>query len=122
VAVVTCRPTRREAEEYYRHWAIDSADWAAVDRIMAMRGVTREAFPDDFEERRLHQANGMGGVPVTGDPDDVARELAQLAATGAKGIALSFVNYLDELPLFRDEVMPRLARLELREGHAAIRV
>ena len=94
---------------------IDNADWAAVDRIIAMRGVTRETFPDDFEERRHHQANGMGGIPIVGDPDTVARELARLAATGAKGIALSFVNYLDELPFFHSEVMPRLARMGLRE-------
>jgi FMNH2-dependent dimethyl sulfone monooxygenase len=116
VAVVTCRHTRREAEEYYRHWAIDSADWAAVDRIMAMRGVTRDRFPDDFEERRYHQANGMGGVPIVGDPDAVAHQLARLAETGAKGIALSFVNYLDELPLFRDAVLPRLRRMGLRQA------
>jgi alkanesulfonate monooxygenase SsuD/methylene tetrahydromethanopterin reductase-like flavin-dependent oxidoreductase (luciferase family) len=115
VAVITCRKTQREAEEYYRHSVIDNADWAAVDRIMAMRGVTRETFPDDFEERRYHQANGMGGVPIVGDPDAVTLELAQLAAAGAKGIALSFVNYLDELPLFRDEVLPRLARIGLRQ-------
>jgi dimethylsulfone monooxygenase len=111
VAVITCRRTQSEAEQYFRHWAIDNADWMAVDRIMAMRGVTREQFPDDFEERRFHQANGMGGVPIVGDPDTVARELAQLATAGAKGIALSFVNYLDELPLFRDEVLPRLSAL-----------
>jgi FMNH2-dependent dimethyl sulfone monooxygenase len=42
--------------------------------------------------------------------------LAQLAESGAAGIALSFVNYLDELPLFRDEVVPRLARIGLRES------
>jgi FMNH2-dependent dimethyl sulfone monooxygenase len=116
VGVVTCRPTMREAEDYYRHCVIDNADWAAADRIMAMRGVTREAFPDDFEQRRLHQANGMGGVPIVGDPDHVARELAQLAAAGARGIALSFVNYLDELPFFAREVLPRLARVGLRES------
>jgi dimethylsulfone monooxygenase len=116
VAVVTCRRTRREAEEYYRHWAIDNADWAAVDRIMAMRGVTRDRFPDDFDERRHHQANGMGGVPIVGDPDTVAHELARLAETGARGIGLSFVHYLDEFPLFRDEVMPRLQRMGLREA------
>src|SRR6185503_17332442 len=88
VAVVTCRRTRQEAEEYYRHCVIDHADWAAVDRIMAMRGVTREKHPEDFEERRYHQANGMGGVPVVGDPDTVANNLAALAAGGARGIAL----------------------------------
>jgi alkanesulfonate monooxygenase SsuD/methylene tetrahydromethanopterin reductase-like flavin-dependent oxidoreductase (luciferase family) len=116
VGVVTCRPTTREAEDYYRHCVIDNADWAAVDRIMAMRGVTREAFPDDFEARRLHQANGLGGMPIVGDPDHVAHELAQLAATGARGVALSFVNYLAELPFFAQEVLPRLARLGLRES------
>ena len=115
VAVVTCRQTQREAEDYYRHWVIDNADWAAVDRIMAMRGVHARNVPDDFEERRYHQANGMGGVPIVGDPDAVARELAQLAAAGAKGIALSFVNYLDELPLIRAEVLPRLARMGWRD-------
>ncbi|HEY1931328.1 MAG TPA: LLM class flavin-dependent oxidoreductase [Acetobacteraceae bacterium] len=116
VGVVTCRPTTRGAEEYYRHCVIDNADWAAVDRIMAMRGVTREAFPDDFEERRAHQANGMGGMPIVGDPDHVAAELAALAQAGARGIALSFVNYLDELPYFAAEVLPRLARMGLREA------
>jgi FMNH2-dependent dimethyl sulfone monooxygenase len=114
VGVITCRPSRREADEYYRHCVIDSADWTAVDRIMAMRGVTREAFPEDFEERRFHQANGMGGVPIVGDPDVVAEELAQLATAGAKGVALSFVNYLAELPFFCAEVLPRLARMGLR--------
>jgi dimethylsulfone monooxygenase len=115
VAVITCRPTMREAEAYYRHCVIDHADWAAVDRIMAMRGVTREAFPDDFEERRAHQANGMGGMPVVGDPDHVASELAALAKAGARGIALSFVNYLDEVPFFAQEVLPRLVHMGLRE-------
>jgi len=33
-----------------------------------------------------------------------------------RGIALSFVNYLDELPSFRDEVLPRLVRLGARSG------
>jgi alkanesulfonate monooxygenase SsuD/methylene tetrahydromethanopterin reductase-like flavin-dependent oxidoreductase (luciferase family) len=114
VAVLTCRPTKADAEAWYRHCIIDNADWAAVDHIMAMRGDTRQRWPHDFEERRLHQANGMGGVPVTGDPDTVARELANLAAAGARGIAMSFVNFTDELPYFCDEVLPRLQRLGLR--------
>jgi alkanesulfonate monooxygenase SsuD/methylene tetrahydromethanopterin reductase-like flavin-dependent oxidoreductase (luciferase family) len=114
VGVVTCRPTRREAETYYRHCVIDNADWAAVDHIMAMRGVTAEKYPDDFAERRAHQANGMGGVPIVGDPDDVADEMARLSAAGARGIAVSFVNYIEELPFFCNEVLPRLEQRGLR--------
>jgi FMNH2-dependent dimethyl sulfone monooxygenase len=116
VAVVTCRPSESKAEAYYRHAIIDNADWEAVDHILAMRGVTREAYPQDFEERRAFQANGMGGLPIIGDPDRVAAQLAEISAAGARGIAISFVNYLAELPYFCAEVLPRLARIGLRHS------
>lgn len=119
VGVVTCRPTTREAEEYYRHAIVDNADWAAVNRILAMKDVTPENHsPEEFDRIRRHQANGMGGLPLVGDPDHVAQELARLAEVGLRGIAISFVNYLDELPYFCAEVLPRLARAGLREGRS----
>jgi FMNH2-dependent dimethyl sulfone monooxygenase len=62
----------------------------------------------------------MGGLPLVGDPNTVARDLTQLAAAGLTGIAVSFVNYLDELPYFCTEVLPRLARLGLRGEPGAI--
>jgi alkanesulfonate monooxygenase SsuD/methylene tetrahydromethanopterin reductase-like flavin-dependent oxidoreductase (luciferase family) len=115
VAVVTCRPTAREAAEYYRHCILENADWRAVDNIMAMKNVTPDRYPpDEFRRLRNHQANGMGGLPLVGDPDHVASEMARLAAAGLTGVAVSFVNYSAELPYFCDEVLPRLARLGLR--------
>jgi FMNH2-dependent dimethyl sulfone monooxygenase len=116
VGVVTCRPTAREADDYWRHSIIENADWAAVDSILAMKNITAAAHgPPEFQRLRNHQANGMGGLPLIGDPDMVAEQLARLAAAGLTGIAVSFVNYLDELPYFCDEILPRLARLGLRE-------
>ena len=115
VGVVTCRPTAREAEEYYRHAVVDNADWAAVDNILAMKNITSHNHaPEEFRRIREHQANGMGGLPLVGDPDRVAQQMAELAALGLKGIAVSFVNYLDELPYFCAEVLPRLKRAGLR--------
>ncbi len=120
VGVVTCRPTAREAEDYYRHAVVDNADWAAVDNILAMKNITPQTHaPDEFRRIRNHQANGMGGLPLVGDPDSVAQEMARLAAAGLRGIAISFVNYLDELPYFCAEVLPRLARSGLRESQDA---
>jgi alkanesulfonate monooxygenase SsuD/methylene tetrahydromethanopterin reductase-like flavin-dependent oxidoreductase (luciferase family) len=117
VGVVTCRPTAREAADYWRHCIVDNADWDAVDNILAMRDITRDnRSPDDFQRLRNHQANGMGGLPMIGDSDTVTAQLARLAEAGLTGIAVSFVNYLDELPYFRDEVLPRLARLGLRNS------
>ena len=116
VGVVTCRSTTREAEEYYHHCIVANADWQAVDNILAMRGVTALTHPpDQFQRLRNHQANGMGGLPLIGDPDAVASRMAQLAGAGFTGIAISFVNYLDELLYFCGEVLPRLARLGLRQ-------
>ena len=88
----------------------------SVDNILAMRDITRDNHsPEDFERLRNHQANGMGGLPMVGDPDMVTAQLARLADAGLTGIAVSFVNYLDELPFFCAEVLPRLARLGLRD-------
>ena len=117
VGVVTCRPTARAAQDYYHHCVVDNADWRAVDNILAMRNVTPQTHtPEEFQRLRKHQANGMGGLPLIGDPDTVASQMAQLAAAGLTGIAVSFVNYLDELPYFCGEVLPRLVRLGLRQN------
>jgi FMNH2-dependent dimethyl sulfone monooxygenase len=116
VGVVTCRPTAREAEDYWHHAIVDNADWHAVDNILAMRNTTPQTHgEEEFRRLRNHQANGMGGLPMVGDPDAVAQQMAQLSAAGLTGIGISFVNYLDELPYFCAEVLPRLARLGLRE-------
>ncbi|HLG74491.1 MAG TPA: LLM class flavin-dependent oxidoreductase [Chloroflexota bacterium] len=115
VGVIVCRPTRQEAEDYYHYVADEQADWAAVDRILEMRGRTNVP-PDELQAVRRHQANGMGGIPFIGSPDDVAGYLAQLSRAGFDGCGLSFVNYADEFPYFRDEVLPRLERLGLRES------
>jgi dimethylsulfone monooxygenase len=37
---------------------------------------------------------------------------------GLRGIAVSFVNYLDELPYFCAEVLPRLEQAGLRQPAA----
>jgi len=44
----------------------------------------------------------------------VAQQLIDLSQAGLTGIAVSFVNYIDELPFFCDEVIPRLRRAGVR--------
>jgi alkanesulfonate monooxygenase SsuD/methylene tetrahydromethanopterin reductase-like flavin-dependent oxidoreductase (luciferase family) len=117
VGVVTCRPTRKEAEEYYRHCVVEHADWSAVDAILAKKKISPQTVgAEEHGRQRIFYANGMGGDPIIGDPDQVADELADLCGAGLNGIGISFVNYLDELPYFRDEVLARLARRGVREA------
>jgi alkanesulfonate monooxygenase SsuD/methylene tetrahydromethanopterin reductase-like flavin-dependent oxidoreductase (luciferase family) len=118
VGHVICRPTQQEADEYYRHAFIDNADWGAVERMMALRNLTRDSLTaEEFAAKRHYfAANGIGGYPFVGTPDKVADELANLSRAGVRGIAFSLVNYADELPYVCAEVLPRLARLGLRQS------
>src|SRR5262249_27594852 len=65
IGQVVCRPTQREAEDYYRHAVIEHADWGAIDGMLKNRGITRESLPaDEYEaKRRYFAANAIGGYP-----------------------------------------------------------
>jgi alkanesulfonate monooxygenase SsuD/methylene tetrahydromethanopterin reductase-like flavin-dependent oxidoreductase (luciferase family) len=116
IGQVICRPTQQEAQDYYHHALIDNADWEAVERMLELRDITRATHtPEDYEAKRQYFAGkAIGGYPYIGTPDKVAQDLAMLSQAGLRGIAVSFVNYLQELPYFRDEVLPRLVRLGVR--------
>jgi alkanesulfonate monooxygenase SsuD/methylene tetrahydromethanopterin reductase-like flavin-dependent oxidoreductase (luciferase family) len=115
VGVVTCRKTAQEARDYYRHAVVEHADWSAVDLILKKKNISVETVGEaQFKAQREQYANGMGGYPLVGDADQVAGELAQLSKAGLRGLAISMVNYLEELPFFAGEVIPRLRRMGLR--------
>jgi alkanesulfonate monooxygenase SsuD/methylene tetrahydromethanopterin reductase-like flavin-dependent oxidoreductase (luciferase family) len=116
---VICRPTQKEAEDYHHHANVELADWPAVERMLELRGVTPDKTPPvEYAAKRLQQAvSGIGGNPYVGTPDRVAEQLANLSRGGVRGIAVSFVNYLNDVPYFCAEVLPRLARMGLREAH-----
>lgn len=113
---VICRPTQREAEEYHRHANVDNADWDAIERMLALKNVTpQNTAADEFAgKRRMMASSGIGGYPFVGTPDKVAAEFANLGRAGFRGLAVSFVNYLNDVPYFCAEVFPRLARMGFR--------
>jgi len=117
VGVVTCRPRQKEAEEYYHHCIVEHADWSAVDGILALKNISPQTVPmQEYFTKRRQYAQGMGGLPIVGDPDHVASQLVDLSRAGLTGIAISLVNYIDELPFFCEEVIPRLKHKGLREA------
>jgi len=117
VGQVVCRPTQQEAEDYYRHAIIDNADWGSVDGMLAIKAITPQTVgAEEYKKKREYFASrAIGGYPFVGTPDRIAQEFADLSRGGMRGIAFSMVNYLDELPLFRDEVLPRLERMGVRK-------
>lgn len=113
---VVCRPTRKEAEEYYRWYSEENADWSAVDNLMKLQGLHAQSFPEQaLKTMRERFAAGHGTYPLVGSPDDIAKEMSRISQTGFAGTTLSFVDYVKEFPYFRGEVMPRLERNGLRK-------
>lgn len=115
VCHVVCRESDAEAEDYYRRYAIDEADHAAVDAHMTKKQAFAQSH--DAEAFRLYRqrfAGGAGTFPLVGSPERIAADLVRIAGEGYAGAALSFVNYRDELPFFCERVLPLLRDAGLR--------
>lgn len=112
---VVCRPTRREAEEYHHHYAVECADAAAINRLMTLQGMYAQSFPQEMiDAMRVQFAGGHGVYPLIGDPDSIAADIQRIHDAGFAGATLAFVDYLAELPYFAQEVLPRLVARGLR--------
>lgn len=120
---VVCRETRKEAEGYFRHFAQEKADPAALAFYKAQKGVNATAAPD-YVERPLRNRFTTGeedfpgaypgAYPLVGTPEEIVAEMAEMHRLGLSGTSLSFVNYLDELPFFIDRVLPLMEQAGLR--------
>jgi alkanesulfonate monooxygenase SsuD/methylene tetrahydromethanopterin reductase-like flavin-dependent oxidoreductase (luciferase family) len=121
---VVCRPTRREAEDFTQH-IIEHADLGAIGHLVELhekdlrrRQDDESAFQRIGEGPIERQVLARGNFCAIGDPDDVAGQLARLHGVGFDGLALNFVNYLDDIDYFVQEVLPRLEALGLRTAGA----
>ena len=116
---IVCRPTAKEATDYYEHYVDQHGDWAAAERLqgLLMKNQNMHGRPPEVIKRQLRRfVAGHGTYPIVGDPDGVAMEIADIAKAGFAGSTISFVNYKDELPFFCAEVLPRLERLGVRKA------
>ena len=115
---VVCRPTQKEADEYFHYFAVENRDDGAIDTMFARSLTTANQRPmthDEAEALRARYGAGYGGLLAVGDPDTVAEVLKQLADAGFDGFCFSVVAYTEELPYMIEHVLPRLERLGLRQ-------
>ena len=112
---VVCRPTQDEADDYYERFAVREADHAAVDTHMAMKmAMSGSHDAEAYARHRKRFAAGAGTYPLVGTPQHIANTLVSLHKAGFAGVALSFVDYLGELPYFASKVLPLLEEAGLR--------
>ena len=127
MAHVVCRPTRKEAEEFYHYFAEELADAEGQAYYRRQRGAKAGTMSGETIERplvnRIMRATGKrydgaypGTYPLVGAPDDIATDIAQMSAAGLAGCSIAFLDYLKEIPDFCAEVLPRLERQGLRRS------
>lgn len=111
---VICRPTEKEALEYFEYIK-ENTDWTTVDNVVNMLMSNAHSYPREvLNEIRERFALGHGGLPIIGTPEQVADTFTAIHEAGFGGAAISFVNYLEEFPYFRDNVLPILIERGLR--------
>ncbi len=112
-----CRATPEETKEYYHYLVHEKGDWEAAEAAIRKRlaGDGRSLPQDRLHAMMERFISGGGTYPVIGSYDEVAATLKRLSDAGLDGMALACVNYVQEMPIIRDELLPRLERLRLRE-------
>ena len=107
----------KETREYYHYLVQEKGDWEAAETAIRKRlaGDSRSLPHDRLRAMMERFISGGGTFPVIGSYDEVAAILKRLSDAGLNGMALASVNYVQEMPIIRDEVLPRLERLGLRE-------
>jgi len=111
---VVCRPSQKEAQDYHHYFVHEMGDWAAFEATVKGREQQHSTPKEQLRPLAARLMGGLGTFPIIGSPDHVAGLFKRMHDAGLEGSAIGFVNYLDELPYFAAEVLPRMARLGLR--------
>lgn len=113
---LVCRPTRKEAEDYYHYIVDEMGDWAAAENMATGRRTGQSTSEEQLQQLAMKRRfiGGSGTWPVIGSYDDVVETYAQLSSAGLQGVAVGLIDYVGEFPHLRDEVLPRMERRGLR--------
>jgi dimethylsulfone monooxygenase len=113
---IISRRTSKETQEYYHYIVHEMGDWDAAEHIVSIRisGGGQSVPPELVRKMIERHVSGIGTLPIVGSYDEVAEKFKRYSDAGLDGMAVGLVNYIDEFPILRDEILPRLERLGLR--------
>ncbi len=116
---IISRATEKETKDYHHYIVREQGDWAAAEHIVNIRisGGGRSIPPEIVRMMVERHVSGIGTYPLVGSYDQVAEKFKQFSDAGLDGMAVGLVNYIDEFPILRDEILPRMERLGLRGKH-----
>jgi len=86
------------------------------DRVDFSQVVKVYGKPEDGREARYSpgEVTEIKTTPIIGNPDTVAQIFKDMSEAGMDGMAVGLVNFINDLPLIGNEVLPRMAWLGIR--------
>jgi FMNH2-dependent dimethyl sulfone monooxygenase len=109
------RPTRKEAEEYHHYIVYEKGDWESAEYAFNLRGDRINSWLKADEEKLKARLISGAGFPIVDSYDGAVETLQRVSGAGLDGFALGMINYVDDFPHIRDELLPRMERVGLRQ-------
>lgn len=114
VALVICRDTEEEAQQFFAHLRAN-ADLVAARNLAIQSGVDVSAIaPGQEDEFFRNIAMSPGNVTLVGTAEQIADQMVLLHDCGVNALFVGFHDYLEEMPVFGERVMPLLEQRGIR--------
>ena len=105
--------------KYYHHLVYEMGDWEAAEHAVSIRTKGRDTPLKLLTTLKERMISGVGTYPVVGSYDDIAEQFRMMSDCGVNGMAIGLTNYITDFPILRDEILPRMERLGLRQAFSA---
>lgn len=108
--MIICRPTEKEAREYYQA-IVAAQDRVAVDNFFAS---SQKRDSQAFLGHQRDQKIVGGNIQLVGSPEQIVDYLLRLQKAGCDGVQLAFYDYAHDLAWFGEAVLPLMKQAGLR--------
>lgn len=112
------RETKKEAEDFFKHFAVDHADHETIGNYLGTRAKTA-ATPAGSTVKSGTTGAAAGGIPLIGSPEDIVEQFVFIHKQGFSGATLTLPHFLDDLPIIIDRVLPLMEQAGLRTSVSA---
>ncbi|MBS4206623.1 LLM class flavin-dependent oxidoreductase [Bacillus sp. FJAT-50079] len=112
---VVCRPTEKEAQEYYNYFVREKGDDEVTDMITRLFNLESATQSAEYNQKfRENFIAGWGGYALVGTPEQIADKLINISKAGVSGTLVTFHDYMKEMPYFNETVLPLLEQAGVR--------